>query len=376
MILSLLDDFKFFVDAKKINKIFAKTKIKNILSQAYLSDGGPGFLETDLLKYYKKKNILIKNSHLKKMKSYYRFDNKNKISYIELSKIIGKELVKKKKNYFQKSSYGLGEVVKKVIRSGSKKIYIGLGGCDSTDIGIGFLSALGVVFINNDKTKFNPLKDSWDKVGQVDLVSFKQTKQKYKNIKIILLTDVLLPLYGNKGSTKMFGLQKGAKKIELKFIDNLVKKYFMMFKNTLNNDLDNNYHGSSSGIPFSVSLLFKTEIINGMKYFLNKTKILQLIKKKKIKYILTGEGRLDNTSLLGKFTIEVAKFAKRENLSIIGIFGQVSNQIFKKKFDKTFTLTKKKVTSLNKRYKLSNTERAKIKKIGNLVFELIKKDGI
>jgi glycerate kinase len=72
------------------------------------------------------------------------------------------------------------------------------------------------------------------------------------------LADVLLPLYGNKGSTKMFGLQKGAKKIELKFIDNLVKKYFMMFKNTLNNNLDNDYHGSSSGIPFSVSLLFKT----------------------------------------------------------------------------------------------------------------------
>ena len=376
MILSLLDDFKFFVDAKKINKIFAKTKIKNIFSQAYLSDGGPGFLESDLLKNYKKKNILIKNSHLEKIKSYYRFDNKNKISYIELSKIIGKELVKKKKNYFQKSSYGLGEVVKKAIRSGSTKIYIGLGGCDSTDIGIGFLSALGVVFKNNDQTKFNPLKDSWDKVGQIDLVSFKQTKQKYKNIKIILLADVLLPLYGNKGSTKMFGLQKGAKKIELKFIDNLVKKYFMMFKNTLNNNLDNDYHGSSSGIPFSVSLLFKTEIINGMKYFLNKSKILQLIKKKKIKYILTGEGRLDNTSLLGKFTIEVAKFAKRENLFIIGIFGQVSSQILKKKFDKTFTLTKKKVTLLNKRYKLNNTQKAKIKKIGNLVFELIKKDGI
>jgi len=376
MILSLLDDFKFFADAKNINKIFAKTKINNILSQAYISDGGPGFLKSDLLKYYKKKNILIKNSHLEKMKSYYRFDNKNKISYIELSKIIGKELVKKKKNYFQKSSYGLGEVVKKAIRSGSTKIYIGLGGCDSTDIGIGFLSALGVVFKKNDQTKFNPLKDSWDKVDQIDLVSFKQIKQKYKNIKIILLADVLLPLYGNKGSTKMFGLQKGAKKIELKFIDNLVKKYFMMFKNTLNNNLDNSYHGSSSGIPFSVSLLFKTEIINGMKYFLNKSKILQLIKKKKIKYILTGEGRLDNTSLLGKFTIEIAKFAKRENLFIIGIFGQVSNQILKKKFDKTFTLTKKKVTLINKRYKLSNTHKAKIKKIGNLVFELIKKDGI
>jgi glycerate kinase len=91
---------------------------------------------------------------------------------------------------------------------------------------------------------------------------------------------------------------------------------------------------------------------------------------------LTGEGRLDNTSLLGKFTIEVAKFAKRENLFIIGIFGQVSSQILKKKFDKTFTLTKKKVTLLNKRYKLNNTQKAKIKKIGNLVFELIKKDGI
>ena len=102
MILSLLDDFKFFTEARKINKIFADTKIKSILFEAYISDGGPGFLETDLLKNYKKKKILIKNSHLVKVNSYYRFDDKTKTSYIELSKIIGKELVKKKKNYFKK----------------------------------------------------------------------------------------------------------------------------------------------------------------------------------------------------------------------------------------------------------------------------------
>lgn len=376
MILSLLDDFKFFTEAKKINKIFTKTKIKSILTEAYISDGGPGFLNTDLLKNYKKKKILIKNSHLVKINSYYRFDDKEKNSYIELSKIIGKELVKKKKNYFKKSSYGLGEVVKKAIHSGSKKIYIGLGGCDATDIGIGFLSALGVTFKKNDNTKFNPLKDSWDKVSKLEKSSFNTIKKKYKNIKIILLVDVLLPLYGNKGSTKMFGLQKGAKKTQLKFIDNLVKKYFKMLKHTINKNLDYNYHGSSSGIPISVSLLFNTEIYSGIKYFLNKSKISRLIEKKKIKYVLTGEGRLDNTSLLGKFTIEILKFAKKKKLFTIGIFGQVSNHNLIKNFNKTFVLNKEKVIFLNKKYKLNNFYKKKIKEIGNSVYELVKKNEI
>ena len=190
------------------------------------------------------------------------------------------------------------------------------------------------------------------------------------------MADVLLPLYGNKGSTKMFGLQKGAKKTQLKFIDNLVKKYFQMLKHTINKNLDYNYNGSSSGIPISVSLLFNTEIISGIKYFLNKSKISRLIKKKKIKYILTGEGRLDNTSLLGKFTIEVLKFAKKKKLFTVGIFGQVSNHNLIKNFNKTFVLNKEKVILLNKNYKLNNFYKKKIKEIGNSVFELVKKNEI
>ena len=267
-------------------------------------------------------------------------------------------------------------MVQKAIRTGSKKIYIGLGACDATDIGIGFLSALGVDFINNDDTKFNPLKDSWNKVNHIDLISFTRIKNKFKNIKIILLADVLLPLYGDKGSTKMFGEQKGAQKIQLKYIDNLVKKYFLMLKNIVNNDLNSNCHGSSSGIPVSVNLLFNTKIINGIEYFLKKNKILQLVKKKKIKYILTGEGRLDNTSLLGKFTIQVARFAKKNKLFTIGIFGQISNQKLRENFNKSFIFNKKKSFLLNKKYKLNNTFEKKIKNIGNSIFKLVKKNEI
>ena len=91
---------------------------------------------------------------------------------------------------------------------------------------------------------------------------------------------------------------------------------------------------------------------------------------------MTGEGRLDNTSLLGKFTIQVARFGKKNKLFTIGIFGQISNQKLRENFNKSFIFNKKKSFLLNKKYKLNNTFEKKIKNIGNSIFKLVKKNEI
>ena len=375
MIVSILDDFKYFSKSKQINKILQRTKLKKYMETLYLSDGGSGFLDSDLLKIYKKKKIKVHNSHSRKINSFYRYDDKKKIAFIELSKICGVELVKKNINYLRKTSYGLGEAVNYVIKNGYKKIYIGLGASDATDVGIGFLNALGVIFYDKNGKKINLLKESWIKVNTVENESVKKLNYKYRNIKIYLLVDVILPLFGKKGSTFFFGQQKGAKKKRLFFIDKFVKNYFNIIKKLTLKKLNNKNSGSSGGIPLSIQLIFNTQISSGMNFFIKKIKLKEFLNKKKIKYILTGEGRLDSTTLLGKFTFQLSKFAKKNKLKIFGLFGQISDAKLKKNFNRSFIIGKKS-KNINKKYKVSSGIIKKLHNISNRILHEIKKNGV
>jgi glycerate kinase len=371
MILSILDDFKFFSSGEKINKVIRQSKLGDYITSVYVSDGGPGFLNTDFLKNYKKVNIYCHNSILSKHKTYYKFDQKNKTAYIELAKICGIELVKRKNtNYFKNFSYGLGEAIKYSIKKGAKKIFIGLGANASSDVGIGVLYAFGVKFLDNENNFINIFEQGWNKIEQIDKSSFHKAQKKYKKINITMLADVILPLYGENGSTKVFGFQKGAKTKDINYIDDCVKKYYNLLKKISNNNLSKQKYGSSGGIPLSISAMFNTRLLYGIDFFIKKTKLKKIIKQKKIKYFLTGEGRLDSSSLLGKLPVKVSRFGKKNRIRTFGLFGQITNKKIKSEFFKCFKLTKKQ-TNLNRKFLLNNNLKIKIIKIGNKIHKLI-----
>ena len=369
MILSILDDFKFYAKAKLINSIIKKTPLKKYLEDLYISDGGPGFLESDFIKNFETRKISIYGPEKYKIKTFYKYNPSTNSSFIELAKISGLELIRKKTNISLRSSYGLGEAVKIAVKKDSKIIYIGFGASGVSDAGIGFLSALGVIFFDKNKREVNLLKQSWLSIKYIDIKSLKKVRRKYKKIKIIILSDVLLPLYGKKGSIFNFGLQKGIKNRDFEIYDNFLKNYFFTLQKNTKKKLKQKEYGSSGGIPLSICAVFKTQILNGTDYFIKKSKLKEIIKKNNITTILTGEGRLDHSSLFGKLPIQLSKFAKKNNLKIICIFGQIADQKLKKYFDQTYIIGKKNI-SLNKKFKIKN-DKKKIIKISNQIYKKV-----
>ena len=95
MILSILDDFKFHSKAKLINSII-KTPLKKYLEDLYISDGGPGFLESDFIKNFETRKISIYGPEKYKIKTFYKYNPSTNSSFIELAKISGLELIRKK----------------------------------------------------------------------------------------------------------------------------------------------------------------------------------------------------------------------------------------------------------------------------------------
>ena len=92
MILFTLDNFKNFASSESIYHTIKKANKYKIKTDYFkLSDGGPGLLDVDFINKTKKINLKTLNSENLKISTFYRYDTKRKIAYIELSKICGVE---------------------------------------------------------------------------------------------------------------------------------------------------------------------------------------------------------------------------------------------------------------------------------------------
>ena len=141
--LVLIDSFKGSISSIELANLF-KSKLTG--SKTYpISDGGDGFYET--IKYYKSgKEIFINvNSLERKQISVPVLIDENNNAYLESAKIIGLTLVKdlKTSSIFDRTSFGLGQALKKLNDFNIKRLFLGLGGSGTSDLGLGLLSALG-----------------------------------------------------------------------------------------------------------------------------------------------------------------------------------------------------------------------------------------
>ena len=153
-----------------------------------------------------------------------RLSNKKTI-VIEIASSSGLHLLKKEdRNPLYTSTYGTGELLKKVI-SEHNKIWLAVGGSSTVDGGMGILAALGFVFLDKNGKILQPKGEN--------LINIKKIiyPNDYDSLlgKITILADVVNPLLGTDGTVEVFAKQKGADKngmdILKKGIINFLKKY-------------------------------------------------------------------------------------------------------------------------------------------------------
>lgn len=326
-VLIISDSFKGTLTSTEVGTILKETieSYSNIqASYIPISDGGEGFL--DVIKYnidvdeYKLESVDAINN-----KCISKYLYKEDIAYIELAEIVGiKNLTSAQLDCFHANTYGLGLLIKKVInKHHPKKIVIGLGGSASTDGGSGMLEALGAIFYNNDSIITSLDNEKLSKVTRVDLSEVIELTQ---NTEFLILTDVLNPLLGSNGAAYIFGKQKGALERDLEVLDRNLKK----FVNAINDKTYCNMPGSGAagGTGFGCLYGLNAKVESGIVY------LLKLINFKKVSldydYIITGEGKFDHQSKMGKVYQGIySSLDKKEKLLIIcGISNIEEKNIF------------------------------------------------
>lgn len=240
---------------------------------------------------------------------------------IEMSAAAGITLInEEQRNPLYTTTYGVGEMIADAINNGCRNFIIGIGGSATNDGGIGMLSALGFEFLDNNKNAV-PLGAN----GLKTLVDIKTDKvlKELKDCRFSVACDVTNPLCGVNGCSAVYGPQKGADEKMIKQMDAWLENYADITKTLFkNSNKDAKGAGAAGGLGFAFLSFLNAQLKNGIELILEKTQLEEFIKNADI--VITGEGRLDSQSAMGKAPVGVAKLAKKHGKTVIAFSGSVT----------------------------------------------------
>ena len=242
---------------------------------------------------------------------------------IEMAAAAGLPLAGENKNAEKTTTYGVGQLIKLALSSGCKKIIIGLGGSATNDGGCGAASAMGVRFFDNNGRIFVPTGKTLRDIAKIELAD---ALNQFKNVELIAMCDIDNPLCGPNGASAVFGPQKGADGDMVKRLDNGLLHLSQIVKRDLGKDIaDMPGAGAAGGMGFGVAAFFDSRLQMGIETVLDAVKFDKLLKDADM--VLTGEGKMDTQSLRGKVVIGVARRAKKANVPVVAIVGDIGDNI-------------------------------------------------
>lgn len=239
---------------------------------------------------------------------------------LDIASVCGLTLVKEK-NPMNTTTYGVGQVILDAIKKGCSNFIIGIGGSSTNDGGFGMLSALGYRFLDkyNNEIPYGAkgLKD-------LDHIDISNVNKELVNCTFNIACDVNNPLCGINGASYIYGPQKGANKDMIVLLDSYLLKYSEIVFKTLNVDYkDYPGSGAAGGLGYGFKSFLNASLTSGVDLIIKETFLEDYIKDCDI--VITGEGRLDYQSIMGKAPIGVARLAKKYNKKVIAFAGSVND---------------------------------------------------
>ena len=308
------DSFKGSLTSKEFTHITASVLLQNGINAKALpiSDGGEGALEvlTDILGGETIETTVL-NGILREKSA--KIGKSGNTYIIESAQAVGLPELGNDKDILSSSSYGVGQMISYALDRKADKIYLTIGGTSCNDGGAGMLCALKVKFYNNDNTLFIPQAKNLNEISKID---FSDIHPQLKNCEIIVLSDVTNPLLGENGATYVFGPQKGGDAITLPIIEENIRNFANELSKVTSKDYRNSPGaGAGGGIGFAAKYLNNVKFLNGA------DEILKLADFDKhldwADLIITGEGKFDEQSFMGKICGRIISASKGKKIGII-----------------------------------------------------------
>ena len=287
-----------------------------------LADGGEGTVEALSIGMGGRLiNVDVTGPVGRKVSAVYGIVDSSKTAIIEMSQAAGITLVSgDEKNPLYTTTFGVGELIKDAINKGCRHFVVGIGGSATNDCGIGMLQALGYEFLDKEGNQVG-----FGASGVRDIVSIRDENviKELSECYFRVACDVNNPLCGDLGCSAIYGPQKGATKEMVADMDGWLKNYSKIVKEKYP-DADSEYPGTGAagGLGYAFLNFTNSKLESGIKIILDETKLEEYVKDADI--VVTGEGRLDHQTVMGKAPVGVANIAKKYNKKVIAFSGSVT----------------------------------------------------
>ncbi len=285
------------------------------------SDGGDGLLEvlTDILGG-EKVAVEVLGPLGKRIVSELCYVRDRSIAAIEMARASGLALLGESEgDPTRTTTYGTGELIKKGVDLGAKRIIIGIGGSATNDGGIGMAAALGVRFLDSRGKEIYPCGGNLIKIRDIDI---RGLYKKIKDVEIEVVCDVDNPLLGENGAARVYGPQKGATPEQVEELEQGLANLARVIKEKLGIDVTTiPGGGAAGGLGAGLFAFLGAKLKKGIDVMKSLTGLEQQIKG--VDLVLTGEGKLDDQIFFGKGPFGVSDTAKKFGVPCIAVAGSV-----------------------------------------------------
>lgn len=287
-----------------------------------LADGGEGTVEA-LAEGYDSEiiEVMVKGPVLNPVAAKYCILKDTNTAVIEMASASGITLISPaERNPLETTTYGVGELIKDAIEKGCKRFIVGIGGSVTNDGGAGMLTALGYEFLDKNNTPI-----ALGAKGLKDLYRIKcdNVIPQLKECHFHIACDVTNPLCGENGCSAVYGPQKGATADMIQDMDAWLSNYAQIATTVSSKaDKDCAGAGAAGGLGFAFLSFTNAVLKSGIEIVLEETNMENAIKTADI--VVTGEGRLDSQTVMGKAPSGVAKLAKKYGKKVIAFSGCVT----------------------------------------------------
>ncbi len=252
----------------------------------------------------------------------YGITGDGKTAVIEMASASGLPLVPTdKRNPMKTTTYGTGELIKDALENGCREFLIGIGGSATNDCGMGMMQALGMKFFDD---KGNEVGIGGESLNKAESIDDSQLIAGIKEARFLIACDVDNPLYGENGAAHVYGRQKGADDQMVLELDKGLKHFNSVVERKYGFDMNAlSGAGAAGGLGGAFAAFLKGVLKPGIDIILDKTGLAE--KMKGADFVITGEGRIDFQSVMGKTPVGVSRMAAKQNIPVIAIAGAVTD---------------------------------------------------
>jgi len=215
------------------------------------------------------------------------------------------------------TTYGTGTLLKAALEAGARRIIVGMGGSATVDGGAGAVQALGIRLLN---AYGQDVALGGGNLSAIYTIDTSGLDPRWREVEVIIASDVTNPAVGEVGAAAVFGPQKGAGPHEVRVLEAGLRHFFTKVREQVGMDvLETPGGGAAGALAAGLMAFLGGRIQSGADLVLDYNGFDGHVQDADL--VITGEGQMDSQTVYGKGPIGAAQRAAKMGVPTVAIVG-------------------------------------------------------